>query len=138
VPVYEYLCESCGKIHEVMQKMKEPPPSKCGECGSRKLAKLVSHSAFQLKGGGWYSDLYASPKKKEAKEVAGESPSGAAAKEAAGGSPPGGVAAPASGSAAAPASGSAAAPAPASSPASASPPAETAPAKKKTGKASGA
>jgi putative FmdB family regulatory protein len=62
VPIYEYLCESCGKVHEVFQKMNEKPPSRCDECGSRKLAKLVSRSAFQLKGGGWYSDLYASKK----------------------------------------------------------------------------
>jgi putative FmdB family regulatory protein len=62
VPIYEYLCESCGKVNEVFQKLNEKPPSRCDECGSRKLAKLVSRSAFQLKGGGWYSDLYASKK----------------------------------------------------------------------------
>jgi len=63
VPIYEYLCEGCGLISEVMQKMSDPPPRTCPECGSRKIAKLVSRSAFQLKGGGWYSDLYASSKK---------------------------------------------------------------------------
>lgn len=64
MPIYEYLCESCGKLTEVVQKFSEPPPKKCAECGSRKLARLVSRSAFQLKGGGWYSDLYSTPKKK--------------------------------------------------------------------------
>ncbi len=63
MPIYEYLCEGCGRISEVMQKMSDPPPRTCPECGSRKIAKLVSRSAFQLKGGGWYSDLYASRKK---------------------------------------------------------------------------
>jgi putative FmdB family regulatory protein len=62
VPIYEYLCERCGKVHEVFQKVNDKPPSRCDECGARKLAKLVSRSAFQLKGGGWYSDLYASRK----------------------------------------------------------------------------
>ena len=62
MPIYEYLCESCGKVHEVFQKVNDKPPSRCDECGARKLAKLVSRSAFQLKGGGWYSDLYASRK----------------------------------------------------------------------------
>jgi putative FmdB family regulatory protein len=66
VPIYEYLCESCGKLTEVVQKLNDPPPRKCSECGSRKLARLVSRSAFQLKGGGWYSDLYSTAKKKEA------------------------------------------------------------------------
>ena len=65
MPIYEYLCESCGKVNERLQKVSDPPPARCDECGSRKLAKLVSRSAFQLKGGGWYSDLYASPKKAE-------------------------------------------------------------------------
>ena len=62
MPIYEYLCESCGKVNERLQKVGDPAPSRCEECGARKLAKLVSRSAFQLKGGGWYSDLYASRK----------------------------------------------------------------------------
>jgi putative FmdB family regulatory protein len=71
VPIYEYLCEDCGRITELMQKMTDPAPRKCPECGSKKIAKLVSRSAFQLKGGGWYSDLYSS-KKKEAKPADGD------------------------------------------------------------------
>jgi putative FmdB family regulatory protein len=66
MPIYEYLCEGCGNVNEKLQKVNDPPPAKCEECGSRKLAKLVSRSAFQLKGGGWYSDLYASSKEKSA------------------------------------------------------------------------
>ncbi|MGA8890626.1 MAG: zinc ribbon domain-containing protein, partial [Anaeromyxobacteraceae bacterium] len=72
MPIYEYLCEACGKVNEKLQKVNDPPPARCDECGSRKLAKLVSRSAFQLKGGGWYSDLYAS-KKKEAPTPEGAS-----------------------------------------------------------------
>lgn len=63
VPIYEYLCESCGRIHEVIHKLDERGPSHCRECGSERIAKLVSRSAFQLKGGGWYADLYSSKKK---------------------------------------------------------------------------
>lgn len=66
MPIYEYLCEECGKVNEKLQKVYDRPPAHCEECGSRKLAKLVSRSAFQLKGGGWYSDLYASKKKEKA------------------------------------------------------------------------
>jgi putative FmdB family regulatory protein len=75
MPIYEYLCESCGMVNEKLQKVSDPPPARCDECGSRKLAKLVSRSAFQLKGGGWYSDLYASKKKEApAKEGADAAP----------------------------------------------------------------
>ncbi len=63
MPIYEYLCEGCGLITEVIQKVSDPSPTSCPECGSKKIAKLVSRSAFQLKGGGWYADLYSSPKK---------------------------------------------------------------------------
>jgi len=85
MPIYEYLCESCGKVNEKLQKVNDPPPAKCDECGSRKLAKLVSRSAFQLKGGGWYSDLYASRKDKAAAAKDGKdgAPAPAEAKPAA-------------------------------------------------------
>jgi hypothetical protein len=64
-----------------MQKVSDRPPAACPECGSKRLAKLVSRTAFQLKGGGWHADLYGSQKKKEAgKEAA---PSGPAPPEAA-------------------------------------------------------
>lgn len=64
MPIYEYVCEACGRLTEVMQRMSDPPPAACPECGQAKLARLVSRTTFQLKGGGWYSDLYASPKQK--------------------------------------------------------------------------
>jgi len=83
MPIYEYLCESCGKVNEKLQKVNDRPPAQCDECGSKKLAKLVSRSAFQLKGGGWYSDLYASRKDKGAAAKDGkEAPSSDAAAEA--------------------------------------------------------
>jgi len=63
VPIYEYLCEGCGTLTELMQKVDEPAPRKCPECGSRKIARLVSRTSFRLKGGGWYADLYSSPQK---------------------------------------------------------------------------
>ena len=64
MPIYEYVCEDCGRLTEVMQRMSDPAPAACPECGAPKLARIVSRTSFQLKGGGWYSDLYASPKKK--------------------------------------------------------------------------
>ncbi|BDG07789.1 FmdB family zinc ribbon protein [Anaeromyxobacter paludicola] len=68
MPIYEFLCEACGNVTEQMQKVTDPPPAKCPECGSKRMAKLVSRSAFQLKGGGWYKDLYASSAGADAKK----------------------------------------------------------------------
>ena len=59
MPIYEYACEKCSRVVEVMQKISDPPPKKCERCGGR-LARVISQSSFQLKGGGWYKDLYSS------------------------------------------------------------------------------
>lgn len=58
MPIYEYECEKCGHIHEAMQKMSDKPLSRCPQC-SGKLHKLISQSAFHLKGSGWYATDYA-------------------------------------------------------------------------------
>jgi len=64
VPIYEFVCEACGRLAEVMQKVSDPAPASCPECGEGRMARTVSRTSFQLKGGGWYSDLYSSPKAK--------------------------------------------------------------------------
>lgn len=58
MPIYEYECAKCGHIHEIMQKMSDKPLTKCPQC-SGKLHKLISQSAFHLKGSGWYVTDYA-------------------------------------------------------------------------------
>lgn len=59
MPVYEYECGACRKIFEVQQKMADAPLTQCPECEGS-VRKLMSRSSFQLKGGGWYADGYAS------------------------------------------------------------------------------
>ncbi len=64
MPIYEYRCGKCGNQIEVMQKFSDPAPSPCAKCNAAdSFEKLISHTSFQLKGGGWYSDLYSSVKK---------------------------------------------------------------------------
>jgi len=55
MPFYEYRCESCGHELEALQKIADAPLVYCPECGEARLKKLVSKSAFRLKGGGWYA-----------------------------------------------------------------------------------
>lgn len=58
MPIYEYQCEKCGAVEEALQKVSDDPLSNCPHC-SGKLHKLISHSAFHLKGSGWYVTDYA-------------------------------------------------------------------------------
>ncbi len=62
MPIYEYECQACGHRFEEWQKMSDEPIRVCPKCAAARVEKLISHSSFQLKGGGWYSDLYASKK----------------------------------------------------------------------------
>jgi putative FmdB family regulatory protein len=56
VPIYEYECRKCG-VFDYEQSIADRPLARCPKCRS-KVAKLISASAFHLKGGGWYSDGY--------------------------------------------------------------------------------
>jgi len=57
MPLYEYTCKQCGNF-ETMQRISDPPLKKCPTCGA-KVSKLISLSAFHLKGSGWYMTDYA-------------------------------------------------------------------------------
>lgn len=54
MPFYEYQCGACGRTHEAMQKVSDPPLRKCPGCGKPRLRKLMSAPVFRLKGSGWY------------------------------------------------------------------------------------
>ncbi len=61
MPVYEYQCKKCGKIEEAFQKISDPVLTTCAHCGGS-LNKLISQSAFHLKGSGWYVTDYGGTK----------------------------------------------------------------------------
>ena len=62
MPIYEYACEKCGHEFEREQRITEDPVKTCPKCKAKKVRRLISRTAFVLKGGGWYSDLYSSSK----------------------------------------------------------------------------
>jgi putative FmdB family regulatory protein len=50
MPIYEYRCENCGKITEVLQKrMDLEEQLKCFNCGSKQLKKMISVPAVMIK-----------------------------------------------------------------------------------------
>ncbi len=58
MPIYEYGCDKCETVIERIQKFSDAPLTTCETCGDP-LHKLISKSAFHLKGDGWYVTDYA-------------------------------------------------------------------------------
>ena len=61
MPVYEFECD-CGNSFEELVKM-GTKSMECPKC-RKKAPKIMSPCTFELKGGGWYADGYASSSKK--------------------------------------------------------------------------
>jgi putative FmdB family regulatory protein len=53
MPIYDYQCQDCGHVFDVLQKMADAPLTDCPACGAAALQKLLSAPSFQLKGKGW-------------------------------------------------------------------------------------
>lgn len=63
MPIYEYRCEACGHEMDHFHRTRSEPEPPCKACGEDRLERLVSLSAFHLKGSGWYATDYKSDKK---------------------------------------------------------------------------
>ena len=59
VPLYEYLCNSCGHRFEKIVKFSDEPIRICPKCGKETVEQLISAPAVQFKGEGWYVTDYA-------------------------------------------------------------------------------
>ena len=70
MPTYEYRCRSCEHEMEAFQSIKDAPLQDCPACHEPKLERLISATSFQLKGGGWYKDLYSSSKNSKSDKAA--------------------------------------------------------------------
>jgi putative FmdB family regulatory protein len=62
MPTYEYVCTSCGHEWEIEQRITADALTTCPKCSAETAKRQVSGVNFILKGGGWYADLYSSPK----------------------------------------------------------------------------
>ena len=62
MPIYDYICEVCGKeVIDVIQRMDDPPLEFCPMCGGH-IRRMVTSANFVLKGEGGYKP---SPSKDE-------------------------------------------------------------------------
>jgi putative FmdB family regulatory protein len=72
MPIYQYRCSNCGHQEDFLQKLSDPPHTRCARCGQEALSKMVTAAGFQLKGSGWYAtDFKGSGSKPAAKAEGG-------------------------------------------------------------------
>ena len=62
MPLYEYECENCGDLFELIQKFSDEPLTVHEKCGG-KVHRILSAPALQFKGSGWYVNDYAKSSK---------------------------------------------------------------------------
>ncbi|MCR4666399.1 MAG: zinc ribbon domain-containing protein [Desulfovibrio sp.] len=76
MPIYEYQCPQCGRIFEEWVKVADAHTEEsCPDCGTSS-PRLISHTSFVLKGGGWYVTDYGFKKNHEDGTSAGSEHSG--------------------------------------------------------------
>lgn len=58
MPIYEYSCQDCQHVFEEWQKDFTDKEMACPVCGGQ-AKRMISNTAFILKGSGWYVTDYA-------------------------------------------------------------------------------
>ena len=65
MPIYGYTCEHCGHTFDRLQKLSDPDPTTCPQCGKETLHRQISAPSFRLAGGGWYETDFKSGQDKK-------------------------------------------------------------------------
>ncbi len=72
MPIYEFQCNDCQGAFEEMRRITDETLPVCPSCESTDVRKLISLSAFHLKGTGWYVTDYGGKKNGSDVPAAGE------------------------------------------------------------------
>ena len=54
MPIYAFACDACGHQFDRLQKLSDPAPDACPECGKPAVRRKLTAPSFRLAGGGWY------------------------------------------------------------------------------------
>ena len=54
MPIYEFECNSCGVRFDRLQRLSDPDPEVCPDCGAAHVKRRMTAPAFRLSGSGWY------------------------------------------------------------------------------------
>jgi len=85
MPIYEFECGQCGHRFDRLQKLSDPDPELCPQCGASRVQRRLSAPSFRLAGSGWYETDFKKDGDKK-RNLAGDGGSGgtSAATDAAG------------------------------------------------------
>lgn len=86
MPIYAFACDACGHSFDRLQKMSDPDPTVCPECGQSAVHRQLTAPQFRLAGGGWYETDFKSANDKK-RNLAGDNPGGSSSASAPAASP---------------------------------------------------
>ncbi len=75
MPTYDYRCPN-GHTFELFQRMSDPSPTGCEECGAVPVERVFFPVAVHFKGSGFYSTDYGRGSKKRDASKDGDTPAG--------------------------------------------------------------
>ena len=81
MPIYEFECTTCSERFDRLQKLSDPDPDTCPECGAHSVRRRVTAPAFRLAGSGWYETDFKKDgdKKRNLADKSGDKPDNAKA-----------------------------------------------------------
>ena len=79
MPIYEFICQTCGSEFEKIQSFSDTTTSTCPRCQSAQVQRQMGRPAIHFKGSGWYITDSKSDNKerKENSKKAGDDETGA-------------------------------------------------------------
>ena len=48
MPIYEFSCDKCGRVFDLMVLGGDRVEMKCPDCGSQEVTKLISHTSHTM------------------------------------------------------------------------------------------
>lgn len=74
MPIYEFACADCGVHFDRLQKISDPDPDTCADCGGHAVTRCVTAPSFRLAGSGWYETDFKQDKNKQRNLVGTDKP----------------------------------------------------------------
>jgi putative FmdB family regulatory protein len=68
VPIYEFICQSCGNEFEQIRSFSDSSMPECAKCGSSEVVRRMGRPAIHFKGSGWYINDSKKSNEKNGKE----------------------------------------------------------------------